>query len=165
MWSLEHNNAVIGRWFLRWKSVDRKRLVKLLVERFHFTSDNNSIFYYYSAAQGTSSVFHVSINPGSSGLNSSPFPTQSNDTSGDRRSTRNNKRLAYPGDVVDDDELGEESAQKYISVLRKTVMDQRKQTKRLTQQNRRSQKRVNKLKSLLKELIEKTKNGNYVIES
>lgn len=74
------------------------------------------------------------------------------------------KRLIYPGDVRDDEELGEQSAQKYISVLRKTVMDQRKQTKTLMQQNRRYQQRVSKLKSLLKDLIEKTKSGYYLIE-
>lgn len=106
----------------------------------------------------------MSINPGSSVLESNPFQNQSNDISGDSGNTRKKKRLSYPGDVGDDEELEEQSAQKYVSVLRKTVMDQRKQTKRLMQQNRRSQQRVNKLKSLLKELIEKTKNGNYVIE-
>lgn len=105
-------------------------------------------------------------------LKTTPLPSQSNDMSSDNhelnadgRMAKKKKRLTYPGDVGDDEELGEQSAQKYISVLRKTVMDQRRQTKTLMQQNRRQQQRINKLKSLLKELVEKTKNGNYIIEA
>lgn len=74
------------------------------------------------------------------------------------------KRLTYPGDVGDTEELDEEASQKYISVLRKSVMEQRKRTRRFMQQNRRKQERIDKLKAMLKELIEKTKNGNYIIE-
>lgn len=126
------------------------------------------------------SVFQVSIHPGSSQLVNNALTSQTNQPSGSNvnvlqhgfgsESTNSSlkiekkKRLAYFGDVKDDEELGEESAQQYISVLRKKVMDQRKQTKSLVQKNRRSRLRISKLTSLLKELIEKTKNGNYVIE-
>lgn len=112
-------------------------------------------------------MFQVSIHPNSLELNSNPFPSQKSTVefdSDNRNDKKRTKRVAFPGDVGDDEELGDESAQKYISVLRKTVMDQRRQTKSLMQRNRRQQQRINKLKSLLKELVEKTKNGNYVIE-
>lgn len=75
------------------------------------------------------------------------------------------KRVSFPGDVSDIDELGEETSQKYMSLLRKTVMTQRKQMKTLQQQNRRYHKRISTLKGLLKELMEKTKNGNFAIEA
>lgn len=123
------------------------------------------IFFFNFVAQ-TTSVFQVSIDPESLELKNVPFPSGTPTVDPDSRNDKKRiKRLAFPGDVGDDEELGDESAQKYISVLRKTVMDQRKQTKTLMQQNRRQQQRINKLKSLLKELVEKTKNGNYVIEA
>lgn len=100
-------------------------------------------------------------------MNNNPLPSQSDkfELADSDFKPKKKKRLIYPGDVRDDEELGEQSAQKYIAVLRKTVMDQRKQTKTLMQQNRRYQQRVSKLKSLLKDLIEKTKTGHYLIES
>lgn len=115
-------------------------------------------------AQATA-VYQVSIDHGPLELNSLPFPSESNELLSDSQNAKKRKRLFFAGDVGDDEELGEQSAQKYISVLRKTVMDHRKQTKTLMQRNRRQQQRIDKLKSLLKELVEKTKNGNYVIEA
>lgn len=109
-------------------------------------------------------------------LNSQPFPSQTNNSlcdnqkrspefETDNSTVKKRKRLAFLGDVGDDEELEGEAAQKYISVLRKSVIEHRKQTRILMQQNRRQQQRIDKLKSMLKELIEKTKNGNYIIEA
>ncbi|KAJ6650013.1 hypothetical protein Bhyg_05256 [Pseudolycoriella hygida] len=114
----------------------------------------------------TTSVFQVSIDPGSLELKSNPFPSNFNQLKNPAQDgkIKSKKRISYPGDVGEYDELEQQTAQKYIAVLRKTVMDQRKQTINLMQQNRRKQQRINKLKTLLKELVEKTKNGNYVIE-
>ncbi|KAG4076489.1 hypothetical protein HA402_014453 [Bradysia odoriphaga] len=119
------------------------------------------------------SAFEVSIDPASMQLKTNPVPSQSNQmfhsldsgTNGAVYGAKKVKRLSYPGDVGADEELEDETAQKYLAVLRKKVMEQRKQTRTLTQQNRRQQQRIVRLKSMLKELIEKTKNGNYIIES
>jgi len=118
-------------------------------------------------------VFQVSIHPQSLQLKSDPLSSQTvdqnllingNNVSADKPETfseiskqMKRKRVCFPGDVRDDDELAEESAQKYIAVLRKSVNDYRMEKKTLLQRNRRYRGRIATLKTLLKDLVEKTK--------
>ncbi|XP_037047928.1 uncharacterized protein LOC119082521 [Bradysia coprophila] len=111
------------------------------------------------------SAFQVSIDPTSKQLKSNPVPSQSNQMFHNQESHSGNnggvygakkvKRLSYPGDVGADEELEDETAQKYLAVLRKKVMEQRKQTRTLTQQNRRQQQRIVRLKSMMKAIDRK----------
>lgn len=105
----------------------------------------------------------MSIDPQSLELRNNPLPVGKNDD--DVYANKRTKRLTYPGDFENAEKLSDEETRRYMSVLQKSLTDQRKQSRKLAQTNRRQQERINKLKTMLKELIDKTKNGNYIIEA
>lgn len=115
----------------------------------------------------------MSIDPESLQLKNNLLPSQSmcgnqashSGSNGGVTGPKRAKFIRYPGDVGDNEVLDDATTQHYLSLLRKKVMEKSKLTRALTQQNRRQQQRIVRLKSMLKELIEKTKNGNYIIET
>lgn len=80
-----------------------------------------------------------------------------------RRGTK--RRLFYPGDVREDEELTPRSSKKFIQNLKATVNKKRRLLQKLHQKKRRATKRISTLKSLVKELTQKNLVSENALEA